>query len=90
VPDLLTGPLWTRNASGPPPPFKIRLALHAARLHRGASGWSGDGLERTARLVDADAARTMLADPGYRLATVLSGPVYREIIWKGYGKHTDY
>jgi hypothetical protein len=74
LPPLLSGPLaGHRQDSGP---LRVRLALHTDLLHRTEVGWDGAGLTDTARFVDADEVKTMLARSPHRLATILSTRVY--------------
>lgn len=61
--------------------LKVRLVIHTGLVHRSPEGWNGGSLFHAARLIDAEAAKQLLAeraDAG--LATILSDRVFEEVV----------
>lgn len=61
--------------------LRMRLALHQGLVARDARGWSGDAVNTTFRLVDAEPLRETLRAAGTAcLAFVVSGQVYEGVV----------
>lgn len=67
--------------------LRLRVAIHMGLLNREAhGGWAGVVLSECARLLDAPAARDLIAEaPDVDLVLVVSEPVFDAVIRQGYG-----
>lgn len=83
-PPLIAGPLaGHRHAGEAAPPLKVRLGVHTDLLVHTGDKWGGEGLSFLARLTDTEEAKRQLGLSDRRLATILSGRVHEETIWRG-------
>jgi hypothetical protein len=88
-PRLISGPL-SRYTHSEPEPLKLRLGIHTDLLVFTGEQWDGDGLSFLARLTDTQEAKRQLGLSDRRLATILSGRVHAETIWRGRTAGTAY
>lgn len=66
---------------GPGHAMRFRLALHQGLASPDATGWSGDAVNTTCRLVDAQPLRDVLAEAlSARMVFVVSAEVYRGVV----------
>jgi len=83
----LTTRLAAYNQTKPAPQQRLRLrvAVHDGYVLADAHGHTGEDLNHTFRLLDAEATRTILADTRSANAVlIVSDPVYRGIVRHGY------
>lgn len=65
--------------------LRLRLALHQGMAARDERGWSGDAVNTTCRLVDAQPLRDVLAAaPSARMVFAVSDDVHRAVIRHGH------
>ena len=65
--------------------MRWRVAMHHGQVHRDANGWTGDAVNHTARLLDAQPLREILATAlRARLAFIASESVYGDVIAQGH------
>ncbi|WP_406074722.1 hypothetical protein [Micromonospora sp. NBC_01638] len=67
--------------------LRLRVAIHMGLLHREEQGgWAGRTLTECARLLDAPAARELIAEaPDADLVVVVSDAIYDAVVCQGYG-----
>lgn len=71
--------------SNPEHAVRLRLALHQGLVARDEHGWSGDAVNTTFRLVDAQPLREVLAAaPSARMVFAVSDEVHRAVIRHGH------
>ncbi|CAL9446515.1 hypothetical protein SUDANB58_02360 [Streptomyces sp. enrichment culture] len=71
--------------SNPEHAVRLRLALHQGLVARDEHGWSGDAVNTTFRLVDAQPLReTLAAAPSARMVFAVSDEVHRAVIRHGH------
>ncbi|MFI1678220.1 hypothetical protein [Streptomyces sp. NPDC020607] len=64
---------------------RLRMALHQGMATRDERGWSGDAVNTTCRIVDAQPLRDVLAAaPSARMAFAVSDEVHRAVIRHGH------
>jgi class 3 adenylate cyclase len=60
--------------------FKLRIGLHAGDIRKNEHGWVGHAINHTCRIVEAQDAKTALAESEGLLAVIASEYVYTEVI----------
>ncbi|WP_306367300.1 hypothetical protein [Nocardiopsis sp. CC223A] len=64
--------------------MRLRVAVGQGITHRGANGWSGDGVLEVSRLCDCGPLRAALAEnPGRDVGVILPHHLYRDLVEQG-------
>jgi len=86
VPHLAAALREHRKTAAEAARLRLRLAVHMGLLHRDESGWAGEPLILSARLLDAPPLRqTLDAAERADLAVIVSSDVYEKVVRHGYG-----
>ena len=76
--------LLQRAASQPRDQLKLRLALHHGMVQAAPMGFSGAGPVEVARLLDSEALRRLVRQPGVLAAIAVSKGVYHDVVEGGH------
>ncbi len=81
LPARLAEILARHNASCPGPErIRLRMALHAGEVHQDAHGFAGTSINRTFRLIEAQASRTALRNSTGLVALIVSDWFYDDVV----------
>lgn len=75
---------WNQRVADPAR-FRLRVAVNAGELLRDSSGWVGEALNTTFRLLNAGVVKAALRASAVPLALVVADAVYQGIIRHGHG-----
>jgi hypothetical protein len=75
---------WNRQVADPAR-IRLRVAVNAGELLRDVSGWAGEALNTTFRLLDAGVVKAALKASSVPLVLVVADAVYQGIVRHGHG-----